>query len=55
MDAVEKRAFEIWRERERRFPQFVRRMPPDELDRATGAWAVVMQQAAEEIAQGQLF
>jgi hypothetical protein len=31
-------ALELWRKREAGFPAFVRRMSPDALDKAIGAW-----------------
>lgn len=35
---LEQRALEIWQAREMNFPHRVRRMKPDVMDRATGAW-----------------
>jgi hypothetical protein len=46
---IERRAMEIWREREMQFPQFVRRTKPDDLDRASGAWDRALMQAAAEV------
>jgi len=39
---VERRALRIWRDREMTFPPRIRRMTPDSLDRATGAWDIVL-------------
>ena len=38
-------ALKLWREREQTFPPFVRRMKPDALDYATGAFARIVEQA----------
>lgn len=46
--AIERRALEIWRDQELGYPSFVRRMSPDTLDRATGAWDRVLAEAAAE-------
>jgi hypothetical protein len=46
---VEKRALEIWQRREMDFPPRVRRMYPDELDRASGTWAIVLAEARIEL------
>ena len=43
------RAMELWREREMQFPERVRRMKPDEIDYASGAWAGCVIRAAEEL------
>jgi hypothetical protein len=48
-DAIYARALVIWREREDGYPPRVRRMAPDDLDKASGAWGRVMQQAAQEL------
>ncbi|ARO53960.1 hypothetical protein B2G69_07220 [Methylorubrum zatmanii] len=40
-------ALRLWREREMRFPAFTRRMKPDALDHASGAWARAVEEAAE--------
>jgi hypothetical protein len=45
MSDLEKRALELWRAREMRFPEQVRRMKPDALDMATGAWEHCVRQA----------
>jgi len=45
---TEARALEIWREREMQLPERVRRMRPDELDYASGAWLSCILQAARE-------
>jgi len=44
-EVVERLAFAIWQSRENTFPDRVRRMLPDNIDRASGAWATVMAQA----------
>ena len=44
-EMVERRALELWRAREMTFPPRVRRMTPDALDYATGAWARVLSAA----------
>lgn len=46
---VEARALEIWRERERTMPERVRRMNPDALDYASGAWWACMVKAGLEL------
>ena len=38
-------ALRLWREREMQFPPRVRRMMPDDLDIATGAWAACIEAA----------
>lgn len=45
--SVEARALELWQRREMGFPAFVRRMRPDALDHATGAWALCLKAASE--------
>lgn len=45
---IEKRALELWRQRELTFEPRVRRMNPDDLDRATGAWASCVFKAVME-------
>lgn len=52
MTPIDRRALEIWRKREMGFPKFTRRMTPDDLDHATGAWWRVVQQAREEMSRG---
>ena len=48
-DDIEKRALEIWQERELAFfPPRVRRMKPDSIDYASGAWASVVERAKSE-------
>lgn len=47
--AVEIEALRIWRERELGFPAWVRRMRPDDLDRASGAWDAVCGEAHARI------
>jgi hypothetical protein len=46
---VERRALEIWRAREQRFPKRVQRMNPDDFDRASRAWRAVLAQARREL------
>lgn len=48
MTPIEQRALELWREREMDFPPRVRRMNPDALDMATGAWASCLAKAMTE-------
>lgn len=47
-EETEARALEIWREREMQLPERVRRMRPDEIDYASGAWLSCILQAARE-------
>jgi len=47
--AVERRALEIWQERERGMPARVRRMHPDRWDHCSGAWQRVLDQARVEV------
>lgn len=42
---VEALAMRLWREREMQFPPFARRMKPDDIDHATGAWAAMLARA----------
>jgi hypothetical protein len=42
---VERRALEMWQEREMRFPERVRRMKPDHFDRVSGAWDHMLEKA----------
>jgi hypothetical protein len=44
-------ALRLWREREMMFPRFVRRMEPDALDWATGAWPRVLVEATDMVRQ----
>lgn len=46
MTELELKALEIWRKREMQFPKFTRRMTPDAFDMESGAWYLVMQEAA---------
>lgn len=46
---VEKRALEIWREREMTLPERTRRMSPDAIDKASGAWWACMIKAGLEL------
>ncbi len=46
MSRIETLALAMWREREMDFPPRVRRMNPDAIDRATGAWQLVVAAAA---------
>lgn len=48
-NAVDSRALEIWRARESEFPIRCRRMAPDDLDGASGAWTLCQIQAAREL------
>jgi len=48
---IGERALEIWREREMQFEPRIRRMKPDEIDRASGAWLSCVIAAAKEKAQ----
>lgn len=48
--AIHAEALRLWREREMRFPALTRRMSPDALDHASGAWALAVEEAAERIA-----
>lgn len=47
MSELERRALAIWQARELMFPRFVRRMKPDDWDRASGAWNAVLEMAKE--------
>ncbi len=47
------RALEIWREREMQLPERVRRMRPDQINHASGAWLACIIQAAKNITDGQ--
>lgn len=47
--AVHDEALRLWREREMRFPAFARRMTPDALDHASGAWALAVEEAAARL------
>jgi hypothetical protein len=40
-EMVEKVALAIWRVREEQFPERVRRLAPDGIDHATGAWTLI--------------
>lgn len=46
METRERRALEMWQEREMRFPKFVRRMRPDHFDRVSGAWDAMLEKAS---------
>lgn len=48
-DDIHARALEIWRGRETDFPPRVRRMDPDDMDKTSGAWGRVFEQAAREL------
>lgn len=39
---LERFALDIWKQRELQFPERVRRMKPDKLDMASGAWQLLM-------------
>lgn len=45
-------ALSIWKEREQRFPAFVRRPAPDAIDYATGAWDLVFAEARRRYWEG---
>ena len=45
MVEVETLALRLWRERELAFPPRVRRMTPDNFDRASGAWDRMLDEA----------
>ena len=49
--AIEERALEMWQQREMDFPPRVRRMHPDALDMASGAWARCLLMAQEELSE----
>lgn len=51
-DEIEREALRLWREREMGLPAFVRRMTPDDLDMATGAWAMMLDEATHSLAGG---
>lgn len=46
MSRIETLALAMWRLREMDFPPRVRRMNPDAIDRATGAWQMIVAAAA---------
>jgi hypothetical protein len=48
-DALEREAMRIWRDREMGLPERVRRMAPDDLDRASGVWTAVVLRAASNL------
>ena len=48
-EMVERVALAIWHAREKHMPERVRREAPDELDRATGAWQMIVDQAIAAI------
>jgi hypothetical protein len=50
MSEIEQRALEIWREREKMFPERVQR-DPDDLDRANGAWQLCLDHASRSYAE----
>jgi hypothetical protein len=55
-EAIQAEALRLWREREMRFPSFTRRMAPDALDHASGAWTRLVEETAERLrAPGPLF
>jgi hypothetical protein len=49
MSKIEEVARAIWREREKQFPERVRRPEPDTFDNASGAWDMVLDQARAAI------
>jgi len=48
-DDVERTAIAIWRRREMQFPARCRRMTPDDFDRASGAWTLVLIEAGASL------
>lgn len=48
-DALAALATEMWRLRERLFPERVRRMQPDAIDMATGAWGICVREAMNQM------
>jgi hypothetical protein len=55
LSKIEERALELWREREMHFPPFTRRMTPDAMDKASGTWARMLDQAGKEIGMLEFF
>lgn len=51
LDQIEALALQMWRQRELQFPAYARRMTPDDIDRATGAWGAMLARA-EAISRG---
>lgn len=49
---VDKRALELWQAREMELDPRLRRMEPDDIDHASGAWAAVRQQALMDVLFG---
>jgi len=49
MSMVERVALAIWQTREKDLPPHKRRMKPDEIDRASGAWLSMLEQARAAI------
>jgi hypothetical protein len=49
-EMVERVALAIWRAREENLPPRVRRLAPDDLDKASGAWAMTLEHARAAIA-----
>lgn len=48
-EEIKARALELWREREMAFPARCRRMMPDAIDMATGAWMSCVMKAWSEM------
>ena len=48
-EMVEAEALRLWREREMSFPERVRRMTPDSMDVASGAWAGMCTRAFDRL------
>lgn len=48
---AERRALEMWRAREMRFPAFTRRMNPDAIDRSSGAWKRMLDAAQQDLGE----
>lgn len=49
-DPIKREALRLWREREMLLPTFARRMKPDDLDEATGAWDRMLDLARRVVA-----
>jgi len=52
MTEVEREALRMWREREMALPARVRRVHPDDLDRASGAWDLMLAAALARLKRG---
>lgn len=49
-ELIQRAARELWKAREMRAPERVRRMEPDAMDMTTGAWALCVNDAAVVVA-----